>query len=505
MNKKLYKIIKDVEYPSRHFIYSRRVNQAKNRGHLQPYYSFYWPSGDPCHLVEMFLQDKAQTLSTNPLDGGTVGLYASQLSHLVRFCYQHKIEFIDLTHFDIENIVNDLILEKDKTGRKKRNNNTAKAIISTVVAFLSWVQENIFTNRAIIGIDTPGKRHQIKLATKNFSTANGHIVNKTVFVSALPKSTTTAKQPMPTIIRERIWSSLIELKENQTASKKLQGPFSEQEQRDHLKYMHARRELQLILLESTGLRPQELVLIQCSENLERLRKSQLSIPTLKRQDGVHRVIPIDRQVAMKIETFMFVHREKLLARLKRAGFIEASKPASDILYLSSETGRAVLPDAAYQDFRRLCVTAKIDQKSCQSMFRHRFITNMVKLHLVAFIENNPIKNRHMMTESDYRTILQKVASFTGHKSADSLLHYIDLAWEELDAFSSIYDLKKLQDSMRAICFKINEIRAEVLDLRSSPRSKLIEEFESKLSEIYEIACTIPTFRSDNHAAQEGQV
>lgn len=502
MNKKLYKMIMDVEYPSRYILYSRPMNQIDTQGHLQRYYAFYWPSGDPCHLVEMFLQDKAQTLSTNPLDGGTVGLYASQLSHLVRFCYRHSIDFTDLTHSYIEDLVKELIQEKDNTGHRKRNNNTIKAITSTVVAFLSWIQENIFTNRAIVGIDTSEKRHQIKLTTKIFTASNGHVVNRAVFISALPKSTTTAKQPMPTIIRERIWCALVNLKEKQTVSKKLQGPFSDQEQREHLKYMHARRELQLILLESTGLRPQELVLIQCAENIERLRKSQISIPTLKKRDGSHRVIPIDRQVAMKIETFIFVHREKLLARLKRAGFIQPSTTTSDTLYLSSETGMAVLPDASYQDFRRLCVAAKIDQKSCQTMFRHRFITNMVKLHLVSFVENNPLKNRYMVTESDYRTILQKVASFTGHKSADSLMHYIDLAWDELDAFSSIYDLKKLQDSMRAICFKINEMRAEIPDLRGSPRSKLIKEFESKLSEIYEIASTIPTFQPGRQAPQE---
>lgn len=499
MNRQLYKIIKGVEYPSRNALYNGLVRESETLGHLQPYYAFHWPSGDPCQIVEMFLQDKAQTLSTNPLDGGTVGLYASQLSHLVRFCYQRKIEFIDLTHFDIEHMIFELIQERDKTGRPKRNNNTVKAISSTVVSFLLWIQENIFTSRALIGVDTPEKRHQIKLTSKNFRTTNGHIVNRAVLVSSLPKSTTTAKKPMPTIIRERIWNALVDLKEKQTVSKKLQGSFSDQEKREHLKYMHARRELQLILLESTGLRPQELVRIQCLENLERLRKSQLSIPTLKRRDGSHRVIPIDRQVSMKIETFIFVHREKLLARLRRAGLIDLSAPPPDTLYLSSETGTAVMPDAAYQDFRRLCLAAKIDQKSCQSMFRHRFITNMVKLHLVSFIENNPHKNKHMMTESDYRTILQKVASFTGHKSADSLLHYIDLAWEELEAFSSIYDLKKLQDSMRGICFKINEIRAEITDLRRSPKSKLIDEFETKLSEIYEIACTIPMFRPDKQA------
>ena len=257
--------------------------------------------------------------------------------------------------------------------------------------------------------------------------------------------------------------------------------------------MYARRELQLILLEATGSRPQELIGIPCSDNLDRLMISQLFIPTLKRRDKSHRlrVVPVDRQVAMKIETFIFVHRKKLIERLRRANLLRPTDKPADLIYLNCESGREVKPDAAYQEFRRLCMRAKIDQRSCQSMFRHRFITNMVKLHLVSFVENNPHKNRHMMTESDYRTMLQKVAAFTGHKSANSLLHYIDLAWEELDAFSSIYDLKKMQDAMRGICIKINELRAEMKSLEHSPKHKLIEEVESKLSELYEIAVELP--------------
>ncbi|MDP4532856.1 site-specific integrase [Marinobacter salarius] len=486
----LYRIYSGAEYPSRRSIYD---GATSNKRHIQPYYSFSWPSGEPCHLVEMFLQDKARTHSTNPLDGGTVKLYAAQLSHLVRFCYKHKVDFIDLSHSDIEALIAELADEQDVRGYRKRNNNTIKSTIATIVCFLCWIQEKVFTQRPLIGIDTPERKHQIKLVSRKFRSPNGYAVSASTFASALPNTTTTAKQPMPSAIREKIWEKLVDSRAFSNISRKLQGTFSDQDQRDHLRYMHARRELQLILLEATGLRPQELVRIRYSDNVDRLRQSQLAIPTLKRRERKvsYRVIPIDRQVAMKVETFIFIHRNKLIARLKRSGIITPEQNPSDTIYLSSETGMEVKPDAAYQEFRRLCASANLDQRSCQSMFRHRFITNMVKLHLITFVEGNPHKNRHMMTESDYRTILQKIASFTGHKSADSLLHYIDLAWDELDAFSSIYDLKELQDSMRSICFKINEFRAEIHHLRKYPKCKLIEEFERKLFEIYEIASAIP--------------
>lgn len=441
----------------------------------------------------MFLQDKARSRSTNPLDGGTVKLYAAQLSHLIRFCYEHKIDFIDLSHSDVEALIADLAGEHDVRGNRTRNNNTIKSIIATMVSFLCWIQEKVFTQRPLIGIDTRERKHQIKLVSRKFRSPNGYAVSASTFASALPNTTTTAKQPMPSALREQIWENLVDSRASSNISKKLQGTFSDQDQRDHLQYMHARRELQLILLEATGLRPQELVCIRYSDNVDRLRQSQLAIPTLKRRErkAPYRVIPIDRQVAIKIETFIFIHREKLIARLKRIGTINPGQSSSDTIYLSSETGMAVKPDAAYQEFRRLCASANLDQRSCQSMFRHRFITNMVKLHLIAFVEGNPHKSRHMMTESDYRTILQKIASFTGHKSADSLLHYIDLAWDELDAFSSIYDLKMLQDRMRSICFKINELRAEMHHLQKYPKCKLIQELEGKLSEIYEMASAIP--------------
>ena len=66
---------------------------------------------------------------------------------------------------------------------------------------------------------------------------------------------------------------------------------------------------------------------------------------------------------------------------------------------------------------------------------------MVALHLSQFMDKNPLKSRHIMTDSDYRTILTKVSKFTGHKNTESLFHYIDLAWEKLGIFSDVYEIR----------------------------------------------------------------
>lgn len=72
-----------------------------------------------------------------------------------------------------------------------------------------------------------------------------------------------------------------------------------------------------------------------------------------------------------------------------------------------------------------------------SMYRHRFITNMVALHLEAFLHESPGRERQYLLEADYRSILTRVAVFTGHGSPDSLFVYIDWAWEERSVFDQV--------------------------------------------------------------------
>ena len=70
------------------------------------------------------------------------------------------------------------------------------------------------------------------------------------------------------------------------------------------------------------------------------------------------------------------------------------------------------------------------------------------------------KTRQLMTDADYRSILKRIATKTGHGSEDSLWHYIDLAWQEMDVWANVdRNLERLHAADR--------FHEELLDLRHS--------------------------------------
>lgn len=457
-------------------------------------YSFMWPNGTPCLLAEMYLLDKSSDVKVSKKDGGTLGNYATSISHIVRFCFNKEIEFWELTHNDIDTFVAELCDDVDIYNIRIRNNNTVKKIISNCVDFLIWIQNNVARDRRIVGIDNKTNRYQIKLIKSKYTNSKGYFSIKDVFPLSVPTGIKPIVRPISNENIKRLWQTLNDTKSSGVVSNKLKGVWSKNQQLEHLEYMYKRRELQLILLDATGLRPQELITIECSSNIDNLSQAKLSIPTLKGRKNSRenkRLIPIERSVAMKIELFIAVHRKKLIKRLLSAGLISSKIDVDDVIYLNSENGKEVLPDAAYQEFRRLTVKAGISQKNCQSMFRHRFITNMVKLHLIGFMDKNPLRNRHVMAENDYRSILKKVATFTGHKCVDSLFHYIDLAWDELDAFSFTNEMKTLQEKLKSIFFITNSLKVDIKGLPQGNISKKAELLLNKqLLEIEELSSQI---------------
>jgi len=496
MTSQLYHLIKNVRLPTIDRFDSETGEIFLNDRGQFCYYSFIWPNGSPCLIAEMYLCDRSRTVTVNQKDGGTLGNYARNLSHLVRFCYAKKVDFADLKHSHIDEFIYELCQETDIYNERVRNNNTVKAIVATSINFLVWVQQNIATERLIAGVDDAGKRYQIKLKQEVYAHRTGRQIIHNVFPMNIPRATTTNATPISTVNIRKLWDTLEASRSDKNVSRKLRGLFSRKQQADHLEYMHRRRELQLVLLEATGLRPQELITIPCSNNVASLRKSQLILPTLKgRIDSKNnmRTIPIPRSLAMKTEIFINSYRKKLIERLLAAGIIQSEKDVDNVIYLNSESGKEVLPDAAYQEFRRLTVRAGIKQKNCQKMFRHRFITNMVKLHFISFMDKNPLKTRHIITDSDYRTILRKVAGFTGHKSVDSLWHYIDLAWEELDAFAHSYEVKELQDRLKSVFYLTNELKGDVQNVSGKHLSNVtMEKLNAKLNQIEDLVANFRT-------------
>lgn len=45
--------------------------------------------------------------------------------------------------------------------------------------------------------------------------------------------------------------------------------------------------------------------------------------------------------------------------------------------------------------------------------------------------------RRVMTESDYESVLKRVATKTGYSDIHSLWHYIDIVWNEIDVWGGV--------------------------------------------------------------------
>ncbi|EJG0888031.1 TPA: tyrosine-type recombinase/integrase [Vibrio parahaemolyticus] len=468
--KQLYTFIPDVEFPSVLRFDGNTGEVLTNKDISKGVYLFHWPDGTTCFPIEMYLaylvSEREVTITKE--DGGTVGTYASSLSHLARYCYQHNVEFWELTTSHIDELISELVAEKKFDGlTRARNNDTiTRIILPKCVAFLKWFQTEHCPAQYLIGVDAPKKRYQIKLKVVQKRGRNGRNFGPSeVFPTSLPTSANKPKAPIAASVIKRLWDTLNDTREEMQLNSRLSQLFDKEDQKEHLNYMYHRRRIQLELLEATGLRPKELVRIPYSSNVEHIESARLEIPTYKREEARFRIIPIERSVAMRLDLFMSVHRENLINRLLKYDLISNESEVDDIIYLAPDTGKSVKQSAAYMDFKRLSQRANIEVKNCQSMFRHRFATNMVKLHLISFMDKNPLKNLHNFNDKDYETILKKVATFTDHKDPKSLNEYIDLAWEELDVFEYAYEVKNLHSRFNAITKLVSDMRKQIKQLK----------------------------------------
>ncbi len=159
----------------------------------------------------------------------------------------------------------------------------------------------------------------------------------------------------------------------------------------------------------------------------------LMIPTKKRRREVApmRRFPILLDAATVVYRYL-LSRTAYCDVLKWAGL--GPEPGTGF-FLTLE-GKPIKKTSLEKDFERLVVLAGYkDTQACLSMFRHRFITYEVTVHLKEFIDKSG-KSRQMMTDIDYESILKRIADKTGHLSVQSLWYYIDLAWEELGVWAS---------------------------------------------------------------------
>ena len=424
MRKQLFKVIAvNIPHAVQHYNGWHHVELQ----HVKCMPFMHWPNGKPCSPINMYFLDIASETT-----GETLKAYSTKLTHLVRYCGDRNKLFEELRDADIFELAKEL--QREKRGiERARNNNTIREILGRCIVFLVWFQK-IFMHvdvQPLIGDVKGNPKIKVKIKVNPFR-GKAYYVHRAM----PPMESRDPKHPVATTIIECIEECIDELSllENQETRFLQRYKNKPDRMTAELEYLRCRRHFMVWLMKRTGLRPAEMVDISVQDHLHVLKKKIFRIPIKKRRADPPplRSFPVVLQDATTFLRYLTA-RSKFVKAIKDDGVCLANE---DSLFIGVN-GEAVKKTSLERDFARIVKSAGLKGvDACFSMFRHRFITYEVIVHLKAFM-NKQEKGRHMMTREDYESILKRVATKTGHASVDSLWHYIDLAWEEIDVWGNV--------------------------------------------------------------------
>lgn len=374
-----------------------------------------WPNGKPCFLVNEWLVHIGKKST-----GNTVGTYASQVSFVVRFCYEKKIGFFDLTDDHIYEFRDELVGEIKNTGERKRNNNTVRDILDRTITFLAWAQNNTI-NDLPLNHFLVGEAHTCPSITvqksKNKKTGRNYYNHDSMPPEEVPES---VKLPITDYAIDCLKNSInIDLHRD-----------ADDKQRS---YMYERRMFCLWMLQRFGVRPSELTNYSVLSNSDFMKIKRIALPTMKRRRliPVSRTIPISSSDALRIGRYMDARTEYLINCPT-----ELVNGLTDTLLITVGHTKLTAPTLT-KDFYRLKTKAGLhDQRICMSMFRHRFITREVLTALKEFMASHNL-SRDLMTEGAIFSILKRISTKTGHSDPMSLMPYVSIAWAAMDIWQTI--------------------------------------------------------------------
>ncbi|SOE84460.1 Phage integrase family protein [Burkholderia sp. YR290] len=443
-----------------------------------------WPDLRPCHEVEMFMLDQGERYTARELDGGSLRVIASQLSPLIRFCWSKKISFREMDDGLMAEAVKFLMSEEDphRFGKTRRQNNTTIRIIATWIDFFRWMQSRLVQERKIVG--PKDQNPQIPLIEKKITDRRGNV--RTVWTYRLtppPSTPENVRGPISRVLRQKLWEGAAAMSNPDERDARYKGRFlTLNNYAEECEFLLKRRQLLLDLLEASGARPGELARMLAHEHRCCSEDRRLKLPTLKRRKLVDpvRSVPVNAATAIRIELYIKKYRQPLLKRLRAQGL--RPKPR-DCLLLTVQ-GFPVTEALLEKEFRRIVAHVGLEQeRACMSMFRHRFITNLVKLHLLSFMDEHPGKGRFSMAKGDYRTVLTRVLPFTNHADIDSLFFYIDLAWDELGVFAYAEPARLLGMTVEQALNRLTALAASVRSRSEKMRDAVLDEVLIELQRI----------------------
>ncbi|WP_223507922.1 hypothetical protein [Pseudomonas sp. BF-B-25] len=376
-----------------------------------------WPDGRPCHLINQWLMEKA--LSTLAQD--TVRVYAAQLTHTIRYCYESKINFFDFTddHFDkFSNKLQTVKKSNSPHSAEFIGGNHVRAIQQRTLHFLLWIATKYpgLSTTPLIGTN---EACQVVIEYR-INSRNGRREIYHRYLKPL-ESDKDDKNVITEVMIAKLFNAIFTAHDVDNLPVKSRTKLVSDPELfiGTNSYLYERRLFTIRMMKLTGLRPEELLEIPLNLNDNVQTTRYIAIPTKKQGfPPPIRKFSINTKAALDFQRYLD-NREKFLKLLTQRKIISIT-PSS---ILVGERGTPIMKESITKEFSRLCKSAAFgDVRCCLSMFRHRFITREINgLLLERFEQHAGLKIQ--WTDALREDICSIVKSKTGHRQTSSLYHY----------------------------------------------------------------------------------
>lgn len=417
-----------------------------------------WPNGKPCSLVNFWLSDLSRRTT-----GQSVKQYCVNITPLLLFCYKRKLELSDFSDQSLHELVEELTEERRVNGERQKQNNHVNAIIDSIIIFYIWLRDvgDPRVYGRVIGEANQSPNIIVKPVKSRYGRIGyeheSHVAPSVDLHQkhAIPQSSISA------IEDEIFLESDPEYypgdgKHKFKAKSGRSGAFQ--------KYLYERRSFSVWMFKRTGLRPDELCSMPWAKNSNVLDNNMLYIPTRKRRTDSLTLRPfkITSDAALSVNHYLLA-RDKFLRSLQESG----RTAVFGSVMLLTEDGDDLSAGSLTRDFGRVVVRAGLsDVRACLSMFRHRFITIEILLHLKMIFDNKK-PTRAMLSPPVIKSIEERIRKKTGHGLGKSIWTYFDSAldmmnlWGSVDkAISQVSQIGDIEDKMTRLRY---DVRASSVD------------------------------------------
>jgi integrase len=390
-----------------------------------------WPDGSWCHEGNRFIREAFEKARSRNGRGGSLAIFAGQISHLLRFCWRLRVHPLRLSDNEFFQFIQEITDEESLVylGEPARNSNTVIDIGRRCISFLDCVGRHYGEDDFV---SATGRIRASKRVALVPSRGKGKAPRRVVYwhhpalPQADPKST---RAPVAKECIDKLRSAAITVAHE--SSLKV-GP--KPSPRYVTLHRRDRRLTSILLLECTGARRGEIVLIQVKAVLDadRMEHPMLKVPTLKKRKrrAPYRYIPISKADVRLLLDYIEYSRNPLLRKL--------GVPDHGVLLVGSRDGQPLQANSITNDLRLLAVKAGLTQKASPHMFRHRFITKLFVRLIQEHESQNKDAFRRMLLSTE--SLKRRISEWTGHRSLAALDGYIDLAFDEISGAGRTFDL-----------------------------------------------------------------